>query len=171
MNENQPNFESLCRLLALKRHEVPPPGYFNNFSRQVIARIRAEEAEAGVSWSERLFTRAPWFLKWLQGLESKPVFAGGFAAALCALLLFGAVIAQRPESVSQALLQPATREDTPFATATPGASPVLEQPVNQILIAENNSTNPVINFQNSPSVPFGQIPFNAQFVSYSPPSN
>ncbi len=32
MNESEHNFQDLKRLLKLKRHEVPPPGYFNNFS-------------------------------------------------------------------------------------------------------------------------------------------
>jgi hypothetical protein len=164
MNENQQNFESLRRLLALKRHEVPPPGYFNNFSRQVIARIRAGEVEDSATRWERLFVGMPWLLKWLQGIETKPVFAGGFATALCLLLLFGAVMAQRPESVAQAFLQP-TRETAPFATtiatATPMPPTALEQPVNQIMIADN-STNPVINFA---SAPMGQIP-NPQFLTF-----
>jgi len=46
MNENENNFESLRRLLAHKRHETPPPGYFNSFSGQIIACIRAGEARA-----------------------------------------------------------------------------------------------------------------------------
>lgn len=174
MNENQPNFESLRHLLALKRHEVPPPGYFNNFSRQVVARIRAGEAEAAASWSERFLNKVPW-LQWLQGFETRSVFAGGFASALCLLLLFGVLAAQRSESVSQAFLQPSASQpaipevapDVSFASVTPAALP---QPPNQITIA-NDSTNPVLNFQYSSPAPFGQTPFNAQFVNYSYPAS
>jgi hypothetical protein len=165
MNENQPDFESLRHLLALKRHETPPPGYFNNFSRQVIARIRAGEAEAAASLSEHLFAKAPWLLEWLQGLETRSVFAGGFASALCLLLLCGVFIAERSESVSQTFLQPATQEVAPVASFASATPEILPQPANQIMIADN-STNPVINFQSSSPVSFGQTPFSAQFVNY-----
>jgi hypothetical protein len=168
MKENHPNFESLRHLLALKRHEMPPPGYFNNFSRHVMARIRAGEAEASVSLAERWLGKTPWLQELLQSLETKPVFAGGFATVICMLLLFGAMIEQRPESASQAFLQPATQELASFASATPAA---LTQPVNQMLIADN-STNPVINFQSSSvTAAFDQIPLSAEFVTYSPSGN
>ena len=162
MNEDQQNFDSLRRLLALKRHEVPPPGYFDNFSRRVIARIHAGEAEESAGSLAGL----PWLLRWLQSLATQPVFAGGFATALCLLLLFGAVMAQRPESVSQAFLQPAPRVATSptslplVATTAPMAPVALQQPVGQIMI--DNSTNPVINFAAAPS---GQMP-TAQFVNF-----
>ncbi len=88
MSENQPNFESLRRLLALKRHETPPPGYFNNFSRQVMARIRAGEAEAPASLSERLFAGMPWLLRWLEGLRPSRCSRAGLprpSACCCCL--------------------------------------------------------------------------------------
>jgi hypothetical protein len=165
MNENEPNFESLRRLLALKRHETPPPGYFNNFSSQVIRRIRAGEAERSASLRERLLAGMPWLHRWLQSLEAKPVFASGFAAVLCMLLVFGAVVAQRPDSVPQTLLQPTTRAAAPFATInteTPATSTALAQPANNQIMIADNSTNPVIDFA---SAPYGQMP-SPQFVSY-----
>jgi hypothetical protein len=165
MNENEQNFEPLRRLLALKRYETPPLGYFNNFSRQVLARIRAGEVETSASLADRL--GISWLLKWIQAFETTPAYAGSFATVLCLLLLFGAIMAQRPEGPSQAFLQPAARETAPLpmvATATPMAPPTLEQPSGQIMV-EDNSTNPVINFQN-PSLALGQTPFSAQFVNY-----
>src|SRR5271169_3101926 len=82
MSENENNFDALRRLLELKRHETPPPGYFNRFSGQVIARIRAGEARKSPS-------ETSWFVKFLQVFEFKPAFAGAFASALILMLVFG----------------------------------------------------------------------------------
>ena len=166
MNENESNFESLRRLLALKRHEMPPTGYFDSFSKRVIARIRAGEAQTPAGLPERLSDQIPWLLKFLQAFEAKPVFAGAYAFALCLLLVAGVIFAERPESTSQASWEPTPQTISSFTSAT---TATLPQPVNQMLIADN-STNPVFNFQSTPSS-FGQISPGAQLVSYSLPDN
>src|SRR6185369_4369394 len=111
MNPDSENFEQLRRLLALKRHEVPPPGYFNNFSSKIIARIEAgEHAETAVldgSWLQRL-----WML-----LEGKPAVFGAFGAAVCGLLVAGVLNAER----TTASYQPAVAVNGP--TFTPVATP------------------------------------------------
>ena len=87
MNESDNNFQDLKRLLKLKRHEIPPPGCFNNFSDDVIGRIRAGEAGGAHSLLENLNERVPWLLDLLRIFETKPGVIGGFAVSLCALLL------------------------------------------------------------------------------------
>ena len=86
MRPDSENFEQLRRLLALKRHEQPPPSYFQNFSRDVIIRIRSGESTVSGAW-----TRVLWDVSWLQrlwaALEAKPVLAGAVGVACCALLL------------------------------------------------------------------------------------
>ena len=47
------------QLLRLKRHETPPPGYFNEFSDGVLDRIRALESERAVPRWRRWFSRGP----------------------------------------------------------------------------------------------------------------
>ena len=146
MNENENNFDALRQLLQLKRHETPPPGYFNNFSTKVILRIRAEEARA-----TPVHPRS-WLLKFLQLFELKPAFAGAFASALCLLLIFGIVYADRPDSGLQPFFQDASSSMTSFAAATPSVLPSSTYAVD--LSASNNpvaSLQPVESFFGSPN--------------------
>ena len=99
MSPETENFDQLRRLLALKRYEQPPPGYFHHFSSQVIARIEAgERADDPVG-----FVRFIWEGVWLQRLwdaiESKPALAGVFGAAVCGFLVAGVIYTDSPTSV------------------------------------------------------------------------
>jgi len=154
MNENENNFESLRRLLALKRHETPPPGYFANFSAAVTARIRAGDARRTASVPDRLADELPWLFRLMSAFEAKPAFAGAFASALCLLLLIGIVYAERPSDVEpQPILQTAL-DTSPLAVATPVN--LSSQPAEQTVFL--SSTNPVFNSQ----------PAGAWFASQGP---
>jgi hypothetical protein len=144
MKENENNFESLRRLLALKRHETPPPGYFENFSGEVTARIRAG---AGCA-TERQGIEVPWLFRLLSAFEAKPAFAGAFASALCLLLLFGIVYAERPDITTQPLLQTA-QVSSPLTMPTSVALNTI--PMEQPGLIPISSTNPVFNSQSAGS--------------------
>jgi hypothetical protein len=160
MNEQENDFESLRRLLAFKRHENPPPGYFNRFSGQVIGRIHAGANHNG---SKKLAGHAPWLLKLLQIFETKPAFAIAFASTLCLLLLMGIIFAGQPESTPQPLLQADSQPVAPFlsqADMTASANPN----------GNIASTNPVLNLQPVASLFGPQNPL-AQQVNFKVPGN
>jgi hypothetical protein len=86
------DFEQLRRLLALKRHEQPPPGYFYGFSRQVIVRIKAGElgdAEETSIWS---FGGGSLLQRIWATFDARPVLAGAFGAAVCGFFVVGALL-------------------------------------------------------------------------------
>jgi len=89
MNPGSENFDSLRQLLALKRHEIPPPGYFHGFSRNVIVRIKAGEN------GEELGVENSWLKRFLGMFDVKPVFAGAFGTAVCAFLISGIVSSEQ----------------------------------------------------------------------------
>jgi len=164
MNENENNFESLRRLLVLKRHETPPPGYFNHFSRQVLQRIRAGDTGKSANWLNELFGQALWLEKLLQAFDVKPVFASAFAGALCLLLFLGIIYTERPDFTSQPVLE-APNTAASFAAVSPVS---LSQPADQPGIV--SSTDPVLSLQPVASL-FGQQHSLAQPVSFSLPGN
>ena len=164
MNENENNFESLRRLLALKRHETPPPGYFENFSGEVMARIRAGDAGQTESASGQL----PWLFRLLTAFEAKPAFAGAFASALCLLLVFGIVYAERPDVVAQQPLLQTAEVSSPLAMATPVNLSSL--PVEQPALIPISSTNPVFSSQPAGSW-FASQEATVQPVNFMLPGN
>ena len=97
MNTGSPNFSRLLSLLALKRHEQPPPGYFQNFPGQVISRIRAGERAADPNILQLMLIEWPWLQRLWTGLETKPALTGLLGAAACALLLVGMLYPGRQE--------------------------------------------------------------------------
>lgn len=81
MSSSPGDFDQLQRLLSLKRHEQPPPGYFLHFSDKVIARIEAEGLgrRGSGSWWQRLWN----------GLDASPLLAFGYGGTVVGLLLVG----------------------------------------------------------------------------------
>ena len=97
MNQSEHNFQDLKRLLKLKRHEVPPPGYFHNFSGNVIAQIKAGGSRESVGMMESLQERLPWLFNFVRLFETKPGVVGGLATSLCVLMVFGLVLTENTE--------------------------------------------------------------------------
>src|ERR1041385_1827449 len=112
-SENENEFEAVRRLLALKRHEQPPPRYFNDFSSRVIARIEAgERAEDDVGWWQRFWAF----------METKPAFSGAFGAAVCAVLISGMLATGESEQVIGSAPAPAPFSPM-MATRSPSVPP------------------------------------------------
>jgi hypothetical protein len=81
MNPPPDNFERLRKLLALKRYELPPPGYFANFPARVLRKLEAVEASRSSSWWRRL------------GLDFdlQPAMVCGCGVLVCALFSAGVI--------------------------------------------------------------------------------
>ena len=143
MSDTNNNFKELKGLLKLKRHEIPPPGYFNQFSSDVISRIRAGEVHSQ-SFVERL--RSDWpFLANMMGLFAvRPGLIGGLATSACLLLVVSVLWADRSDS---SLDGGAAVAQT--AQAAPEANPILAS-VTTLAPPEAGiaiSTNPVASLQ------------------------
>jgi hypothetical protein len=150
MSDSEHNFQDLKRLLKLKRHEVPPPGYFNNFSSQVISRIRAGEDGTFSVSLEKSPGMAPWLHTLLHLFDARPGLIGGLATSACLLVVFGIVLGQHSDS-PDAMTGSTASTTTPqlFASSTPvpvtSTAAPLSDPMGSSGITL--STNPVTSLQ------------------------
>jgi hypothetical protein len=169
MNQDTENFEKLRRLLALKRHEQPPPRYFNDFSSQVIARIKAGERGDGSDLIERMLWEAPWLQRIWRAFEARPILAGVCSVAICGLVLTGVIYSDKTEPSTLALVPTADTESAPIelAPAQVAAQPLVGKPA----LLEPSSINPVATATVDESLLSGIGALRAQPASFSFPGN
>ncbi|MCX8091422.1 MAG: hypothetical protein N3I86_10935 [Verrucomicrobiae bacterium] len=118
------SFEALRRALKLKHYEKPPPGYFEDFPRRVMAQIRAGRfAEPDTFW-ERLTWEVPWLTRFVEALFTRPAVAMGFGGAVCAVLIGGLIYS---ENVAFNPPKPVTFVPIPEApvVSAPAPTPVI----------------------------------------------
>jgi hypothetical protein len=151
MNDAPEDFEKLRKLLKLKQYEQPPPGYFNNFSQQVIAQLETagRSNRAGLLSSE-----APWARRLVRMLETNPIFAGAFGVAICALLIYGVLSFQYVDRASVAMMGDTGSASSPrllskatAATFTSSIDPRLSTNISSVLslsVQPNNNAEPVM---------------------------
>jgi hypothetical protein len=165
MNQDTENFEKLRRLLALKRHEQPPPRYFNDFSSQVIARIKAGERGERGEFVERLLWEAPWLQRILGAFEAKPMLAGVFGVAMCGLLLTGMIYSDKADPSTVSLVPAGEGGSAPITLVpvTEANHPLVARPV----LLEPSSTSPIATAQTEGSLLEGLGSLRAQPASFS----
>ncbi len=164
MNEHEQRFESLTQLLRLKQHEVPPPGYFNGFSRQVISAIHEQQSSTRKSSA----SSAPqWLANFLSIFDSRPGLVGGLATSMVLFLVLGVVLADHSDNEVAADYA----SDASLQSSSPLASAALPS---ELASADQNnsggiavSTNPVTSLQPS-SAFFGADNSLFQMASYAP---
>src|SRR5687768_15963825 len=78
MNSQPDNFEQIRKLLALKRYEQPPPGYFESLSARIITRIESAESDRPGLWERLGFA-----------FGSKPAFVCALGVVVCGLFCIG----------------------------------------------------------------------------------
>ena len=144
--------EQLSALLRLKRYEQPPPGYFDRFPGEVIARIREYESEAEAS----IRPGVPWLWRLWNALEYRAVLPAAFGAAVCSVLALGLIrssgVQASPVAISERLdgtlcvsdsrlIGMPVAERTEFESSTAGVLP--DQPIVGIFRNILRPRNPV----------------------------
>lgn len=84
MSSSPEDFRNLRRLLALKRHEQPPPGYFKYLPDKIMVKIERDDLSEHSTWWEWL----------VEKFDARPVLAGAYAFAISGLMLLGLKLSQ-----------------------------------------------------------------------------
>lgn len=92
MNSSPDDFRDLQRLLALKRHEQPPPGYFRYLNDKIALRIEHDDLSSHSTWWEWIVAK----------LDARPVLAGAYAFAISGLMLLGFKVSHDVQSEAAA---------------------------------------------------------------------
>jgi hypothetical protein len=136
MDLEEKRIEKVQRIIALKRYEQPPPGYFHLLPDRIINRIEKGEGKSNL-WES-----------WLSSLTLRPALACAFGLTICGAVSFGMLYPPQSDnsasSNANAIVQ--TPNSTLWAEATSAeeATPETGSPRGLHVVANwLGSTNPV----------------------------
>ena len=157
MNSSPDDFRDLQRLLALKRHEQPPPGYFRYLPDKIALRIEREDLSVHSTWWE-------WFVA---KLDARPVLAGAYAFAISGLMLLGFKVSQdlQAEAGGNSSGWLATTTDPYTLEPNPRIQSAFGNPAELLYLNEITSTEAVLS---EPKTSLAPRMFPANFVTAGP---
>lgn len=88
--------QRLVRLLALKRHEIPPPGFFDELPTRILVNLRAGSDVQDIPW---------WSRAW-QAMVREPIVGLSYAALGVGAFVFGISVLETAIDVQKAPLSP-----------------------------------------------------------------
>lgn len=150
MNPKPDDFDKVQKLLALKRHEQPPPRFFSEFSEQVIARLDSPVPARPGRWWQRL------------GLDFdlQPPLVCALGVVVCGLLLVGIITSLDHEGPALVIVRPIS--GNALVLTPPGSAAVAPATtLNPIAKPEDiaGSTEPIVSSSGSP---FNQFTLRTQ---------
>jgi len=134
MNPEKESDTEVQRMLALKRHEQPPAGFFHGFSDKIIDRIQTAGPAPKLTWRQRLSAE----------LYGVPVYVCLVGVMVVALLVTGLIASLRlpppkssddtvhslvpPPPKSQIGGDSKTKEETPAKGVQPMSATLVPEP-------------------------------------------
>jgi hypothetical protein len=139
-SENSENFEALRKIMAVKRHEQPPPGYMHYLPGRIMSRI--EHGDGQLTFWERISS----------SFVLRPSLAYAFGLTVCGAVALSAVYTvQRDHEPVQAMNGPTPGFGSrAIALGEASTSPVFQNPPLHVANWLGN-TNPAT-FSSEPSL-------------------
>jgi hypothetical protein len=125
MNADHDKEQELQRMLALKRHETPPPRYFRSFSERVIDRLNTPEPSGPLTLWQRLGL----------DIDGRPVLVCASGVVVCSLLVVGLVVSLRVTPPKPAPPEPGDQTHRVVAPPPSSTGAPEEQSVPSVVVA------------------------------------
>ncbi|MGV3774729.1 MAG: hypothetical protein ACO1QB_17650 [Verrucomicrobiales bacterium] len=164
MSSSPEDFKDLKRLLALKKHEQPPPGYFYYLPDTITRKIERTEARD-------LAEHSTWWEWLVQRFDARPVLAGAYAFAISGLLMMGFKVSRLVDADGDSTLAGGllgTTLDPASVTPSPFLQTHFANPAG--LVSFSSASESVFNSDPLP-LPYPAASFNTQralFTSTAP---
>lgn len=137
MDPSPENPDKLRRLLALKRYEQPPPGYFDQLAGTIMRRLEAGEGVRAGAW-EAAAWEAPWLYRLWEALFGRPALTASLSVAACGLIVAGVLYAERVELPS--LTEPGLAAAGALPAATASSLVFNQAPAEPTLLGGTNAS-------------------------------